>query len=1425
MIRWLTDTQGGYGCPGLTGLRTASMAVIWAVVAIASSARAQVEMIVRVESGTEIERRLESVAKERSAGDEDLFKESLGVRPVLPARGGGKQHGRVIPAYVIQYRDSLALDAALARWSSQPDVRYVQANRLYALDLADSAADPLADSLDHIAVVGAETAWTITEGSSEILVGLVDTGIRFDHPDLEGQFAIRTAEDLNGNGRLDATASNGVDDDGNGYVDDVSGYDFVDRPQTVEPGDYRDADPFADDDGSGHGTNVAGIVAAVRNNGVGITGIAPRVRLVSLRAFGRDGRGDDEDIAKAVIYAAENDISVLNLSFGDTHISPLMHESIRYAVERGVVVVASAGNVGGDKPHYPSDYPEVISVAWLSSDGQGLASRATSGVGVDLGAPGSSIYTTTVPPDNTDSTAESFYGRRSGSSMAAPMVAAAAALVRSIDPALSPASVRSALTSSAHDVGESGWDHATGAGLLQVAEALRRALPARVEITSPLDNSGMSTGPVEVRGTVVDPSFEGYQLYYASGDADLVSSSWNRIGDTRYEQVYAGVLGSWDIGELTEGLYTLRLSASLRTGRTVEERRRVYVDRSPPVIRVYLLDRGLISGYHGVIADVETDDVADVELRLRIGGAAESVSSARRARRHGLYWPDRSLAGGEADVTVLATNRAGLQSEVEASLTVPAYEANTGLLNMSPGVGPAGFLLDRLTDFDGDELREVVLNVYEDGWIGDTLAVLEWDGAAFRRASTLIAGVIPRSTGDSDGDGRSELLTQVGAATLLLEQDTDGFPSNVAFVDTTGLSGNQSDSFWGGGIADLDGDGRGEIIGHNTREWKILEWSGSDYVEVSRLDNPTGVEESELGQNTFEQPYPVVRDFDGDGRPELLVGDSDGDWILYEATGDDSVQPIWTFETSRYDGGSRFGVGDLDGDDLDEFVVYEHNWLTTTGDGEREPDIGRYTVFRSAGDNAFEPVDSFLVSGEISRHGSMSTLDADGDGREDLFIVSPPDLYVFAFEDGLQSKLIYHEGLGAPAPSTGFRSIRMAKGDLDGDGHDELVLADADGSLRVIDRSANTLPSPAWDKAHALDAVSVHLSWKDFGADSVRIYRALPGNSFDPVAVTQEATFIDSVDVRSEYALLGFFGGINGPLSRTAFVRPHAPAVAVWARRLSARRVEMMFTEPLDPRTAAEHFVLDDYGQADGLLPGMNGKSVVLDFKAASETADTLRWNDLVDAEGTPVPDGAIYLPPTETSPGSLFVKAWRVESPGRVMLDFSAPLQPSEARRATNYRIDPVGEVVNAEFSESLPESVMLEIEGVAVGATGLPSTLTVVSMIAADGDRLATEGNTVRLSGTAEDLSDVYVFPNPYRAANHNGGVMIAGLPAGASIEVFSPDGILIRRLNETVGNGGAVWDLTDSVGARVPSGIYLFLVKADGQPSVLKKAAVIQ
>ena len=260
-------------------------------------------------------------------------------------------------------------------------------------------------------------SWKNFTINPNVLIAIIDTGIDYKHPDLEGSVWINSLEDLNGNGRLDAEDLNNFDDDKNGYIDDVMGWDFTDAPQLGSGGDDTDPDNDPMDDyPGGHGTKIAGIIAAQVNNFHGISGLIPGTKVMNLRAGTASGYLEEDDVARAVLYAINNGARIINMSFGDVVLSRFLKDVIEYAYNNEIVIVASSGNSGNDLIHYPSGLAETISVGATDQDDT-RANFSNFGGTIDLVAPGVDILSTN---------AGGGYGMAGGTSFSAPMVSATA---------------------------------------------------------------------------------------------------------------------------------------------------------------------------------------------------------------------------------------------------------------------------------------------------------------------------------------------------------------------------------------------------------------------------------------------------------------------------------------------------------------------------------------------------------------------------------------------------------------------------------------------------------------------------------------------------------------------------------------------------------------------------------------------------------------------------------------------------------------------------------------------------------------------------------------------------------------------------------------------------------------------------------------
>src|SRR4051794_7521659 len=306
--------------------------------------------------------------------------------------------------------------------------------------------------------MGTESAWRQTTGA-DVTVAIVDSGADLDHPDLAPNLWTNPGE----------VPGNRVDDDDNGYVDDVHGYDFV----------GGDGDP---QDANGHGTHVAGIVGARGGNGIGGSGVAWHARLMIVRVLDADARGTTTAVAQGIHYAVDNGARIVNLSLAGPTATADLEEAVRYAQDHGALIVAAAGNSGANlasTPTYPAAYPEadVLGVA-ATAPGGGLSSVSDYGPGADVAAPGEQILSTAL---------DGGYEWRTGTSMAAPHVTGALVLLAAARPDLDATGLRDALLGHVRHTGlavETGALDAGAALQAVIAPDRWNAAPAAVRLAT-----------------------------------------------------------------------------------------------------------------------------------------------------------------------------------------------------------------------------------------------------------------------------------------------------------------------------------------------------------------------------------------------------------------------------------------------------------------------------------------------------------------------------------------------------------------------------------------------------------------------------------------------------------------------------------------------------------------------------------------------------------------------------------------------------------------------------------------------------------------------------------------------------------------------------------------------------------------------------
>jgi thermitase len=388
----------------------------------------------------------------------------------------GLTHKREIPGIGVQLvklPPGLSVEEAIDRLSRRPGVEFVEPN--YILHIAETLQTEITDQWG-LTKIHTEQAWSALTASqkNETLLATVDTGIDRNKSDLSSGIWTNP----------DETPSDGIDNDGNGYVDDTWGWDFVNN----------DNNPTDD---QMHGSAVTSIMVAAQD-GAGMVGVCPWCKAMAVKVLDSQGSGSLDVVASGIIYAAQNGARVINLSLGASIGAQTLENAVNFAWNHGAVVVAAAGNDGQKLTNYPAAYANAMAVASTNSaDKHSCFSNYSPGY-ISVAAPGEAIYVIDI---NNSTTGYNYY---SGTSLSTPHASGLAGLILGKDPNLSNVQVRSILENSAVDFGSPGVDAAFGHGRI---DAYRAVTGDFSQITPPDSLSSASdtaTGYAHARKLVRD---------------------------------------------------------------------------------------------------------------------------------------------------------------------------------------------------------------------------------------------------------------------------------------------------------------------------------------------------------------------------------------------------------------------------------------------------------------------------------------------------------------------------------------------------------------------------------------------------------------------------------------------------------------------------------------------------------------------------------------------------------------------------------------------------------------------------------------------------------------------------------------------------------------------------------------------------------
>ncbi len=781
-------------------------------------------------------------------------------------------------------------------------------------------------------------AWDAEQGSNQVIIGISDTGTDWDHPDLAENIWINEAEDYNGNGFFDNFSSamggdlDGVDTDGNGYVDDVIGWDFITAEEVADGEDGFPPDPNPMDF-DGHGTNTAGIAGAVTDNDLMVAGTAWFCRIMPLKVFYGTLQGSAtaiaSDIVESFYYAADNGVSVLSMSWrsGD---SEALRDAAAYAHSAGVFLVSSAGNESSETAPAPAAYTEVLAVA-ATQQQDIMASFSNRGAWIGISAPGVGIWTTAF-----DDTYTTGFG---GTSASCPYVAGVAGLLRSLYPSMSNESVYYQLVGTADEIDgvNAEFRGDLGAGRINGYRALTeephptlRLVDFTVDDTAVGNGDGL-LGP----GETANISFSVRNFWDPAIDVQgyLSTTDPNVVVDTSQAIIF-GPVDTDSIVTSTEGA-SVSVSIDAEIG--------------------YLIDFNLTldaDGYAEVLpfrVPMAAQVFTDIAPALGLSPVGGSITVA---------FADFDLDGDVDFYRAAWSNDHGMYRNDDS--TVVNVTEEWGLPMAGQGQGAAWGDYDN--DGDPDLLHGTVdgLALFRNDGDGNGLADVTAEAGIF---SIELKDFSP-SWGDYDGDGRLDLYVAHQRQNNQLFHNN----GNGTFTEVGDVAGvNSSATSYGASWADFDRDGDLDLfVANYGAEMNELFVNGGDGTFEENAFSLG------LGDEANVSTCGVWGDYDGDG------------WLdLYVANKTPSGQPNKLFKNIRGKGfveqieagvddprsSSGAAWGDFDGDGLLDLFV-----------GSRQ----RNSLYRNLGGGRFG--DATESVGIFERGNVIAWVDFDGDGDEEIYV-------------------------------------------------------------------------------------------------------------------------------------------------------------------------------------------------------------------------------------------------------------------------------------------------------------------------------------------------------------------------------------------------------------------------------------------------------
>ncbi|GAB6282029.1 MAG: hypothetical protein STSR0008_07730 [Ignavibacterium sp.] len=1328
------------------------------------------------------------------------------------AKGLGKGNLSNILKLIIP--DNIDSSFIFSLFENDPNIEYIQKQIIYKIDFIPD--DSLFSEQWALNKINAINAWDLTQGADSIIIGVIDTGIDYLHYDLIRNIFINQGEDgndLNGNSKR----NNGIDDDNNGFIDDYFGWDFTDRtliPLDSSIGDYKnwDNDPM-DENIFSHGTSVAGIIAAQINNQIGIAGVAPNVKILNLRAFDSNGYGEEDDVASAILYAVEMGAKIINMSFGDISYSNVLQDVIKYAYSKNVVLIGSSGNSSSNEPHYPSGFSEVISVGNSMRDDK-VAPSSNYGSTLDLVAPGTEIITTAK---------NNSYHLFSGTSASAPFVSSSAALILSLNN-FSNEEVKQILKLNTDDVEETGWDLKSGAGRLNLFKSLSSITTTKIKFTSPLQNQTFSQDTIiPIKINLMSDIFNTYDLYIGEG---LNPQTWTTLLlDINFYNINENIY-ELNTNNLKDTSYTLRLVVKNNNSET-EERLNFTIKRNPIEIKLI----SLLPVYYGnqstILASIFTNNSTIVKMYFKdyeeenyksisldnfssnINYNSQNhfgfipIEYSKPNKTYSIYFEIIETSGKKTILKDTFQPKADEPLVQNSDFKIMTND-NFNLIKLREKDFslPPGSLFNSVVNFTSDKKNEIFFTPATNSF---TTYLYKFENKSFIKLDSLNSR-IPKDFGDFNNNEKKDLLTLWVRNTYIYEQDE--FNSSVLVEKFK----EDKKEFWPIMARDINSDGSSELL-VLTNNSTIAIYKIENDFNLTYLTQLNNFSKSGFNKNIIDFPNALLVDYDNDGKNELFFVDSEGDIFSYKILSNNNITFDKEINTNFLSSSKYIATGNFINDDEPEFAV-----ILKTNEEINPAKYNKLIIFNFK-ENKFNPIyeqyfidpSSELSSTFQSDNNALKFIDIDKDGLDELILFLYPYSYILKNVNNRINIIHYDENI---------KSNSVFANDLDGNGFPEIAFPEKD-KINFYEYENNE-PIIYDLNGYSLNDSTIYIYWK--GENGLyKIILNFEKNYFNDTILTQDNSIyyysklindtinvkifrVDSLNLQSIFLSTIKFYHHKQTKIYSIIPNPDHSLIINFTEKIKNPIIDLTSIKVLNK---VENKI---YYPKSIAVKNLYSYTLFFSEEIKNEN-NVLIIDNMIDFYSSPIKNDSINFNfPHIEYEKNFYITNYEIINPYLIKLTFNLNVDISSAMKTENYIFEPENKIFSIELNNKDSKSIFINLKnGYPIGSIGREYKLTLKNIYSSLNTGFTKinedEGSSIIIKNFANDISDVYVYPNPVLV--EHGKMTFANLPPIVEIIIWNINGKKIKTLKENVLSGGITWNLIDDNGYKLNTGVYIYRI----------------